>query len=544
MDKYRYGDKRLLVMVSISLFATAIFGGLIIYALRFITDYAVAGDLSKLFEISKILLIVLIFELIFNLLSSYLKSLYLNKSMIDLRSAYVKKLFDLDIKNIAENDEEKYLSHLSNDMDRYETGFYLNLLELVEVFFHLIVSMFILARISNTLLFLAMGLLIFFILISKKTSKPIEDKEKVKSESLEKYTNFVNETLKGFYVIKQNSLENSRINRFESLAKKVQDDNYEVDKKSTHVDALNSFIQMTIIFTLVTMGVYYAKQSGLSLGMTMLAGTAFANSIGPMQRVTPYISQMTGISIVLKDFEKALSKENINAKEDIKEIRDISFRSTDLGYKDKTVLQDVNIDIKKGQKTLIVGTSGAGKSTILKSLRRQLPLRAGEILIDNNNLKDISADTYFGQLSVVDQIGFIFNGSLKENISLYKDESEDKLNDILMQVGLEDLRLDYKLKNNGSNLSGGQRARLLLARALYLDTSLIICDEIFASLDQKIGQSIERQMLKVDKTLINVSHIIYENNIDLYDLIYLVKDKRVFKIDNFQEIKDLDLFLN
>ncbi|NMB43053.1 MAG: ATP-binding cassette domain-containing protein, partial [Clostridiales bacterium] len=176
-------------------------------------------------------------------------------------------------------------------------------------------------------------------------------------------------------------------------------------------------------------------------------------------------------------------------------------------------------------------------------LRRQLPLKGGDLLINNISLKDITADTYFRQLSVIDQIGFIFNGSLKDNITLYKDEIEDKLNDILTEVGLEDLNLDYQLKNNGSNLSGGQRARLLLARALYLDSSLIICDEIFASLDQEIGQSIESQMLKIDKTLINVSHIIYEENIDLYDLIYLVKDKRVLKIDNFQEVRDLDLFL-
>src|SRR5690554_1340261 len=233
MNKFRYGNKKVLLMVSISLFVTAALGGVTIYSLRFITDYAVEGEIGKLIEISKVLLIVLAFELAFSLLTSYLKSIYLNKSMIGLRCAYVNKLFNLDIKNIAENDEEKYLSHLSNDMDRYEASFYNNMLDLMDAFFRLIVSLFLLARISNTLLSLALGLFVFFIVISKKTSKPIEEKEKVKSESLEDYTNFINESLKGFYVIKQNGLENSRINMFETLAKKVQEDNYEVDKKST-----------------------------------------------------------------------------------------------------------------------------------------------------------------------------------------------------------------------------------------------------------------------------------------------------------------------
>lgn len=544
MYKYRYGDKKFLLMVSMALLATAILGGVTLYALRFITDYAVAGEVSKLIKLSKLLLVFLGAELVLNLLSSYLKSSYLKKSMVGLRTSYVDRLFELDIKNIAENDEEKYLSHLSNDMDRYEARFYLNLLELLEAFFHLLVSMFLLAKINNTLLFLALGLLVFFIVVSKKTSKPVEKQEKVKSRSLERYTNFVNESLKGFYVIKQNSLEDSRIKKFEGLAKKVQEDNYQVDKKSTHVDALNSFIQMSIIFSLVIIGLYYARQSGLSLGMTILAGTAFANAIGPMQRVTPFISQMAGISIVLKDFEKVLAKENTNGKENIDVINHISFRTAGLGYKDKIILQDVDMDIRDGQKVLVVGTSGAGKSTILKSLRRQLSLKEGDILINNKSLNDITADSYFRQLSVVDQIGFIFNGSLKDNISLYRDESEDKLNNILMEVGLEDLKLDYQLKNNGSNLSGGQRARLLLARALYLDSSLIICDEIFASLDKEIGESIEEKMLEIDKTLINVSHIIYENNIDQYDRIYLVGEGKVEEVGNFQEVKDLGLFLS
>ena len=271
MHKYRYGHKKSLIILSISSLIAAILSGITLYALSFITDYAVEGEVGKLIEISKLLLIVLGFELIFNLLESYLKALYLNKSMIGLRSTYVDKLFNLDIKNIAENDEEKYLSHLSNDMDRYEASFYLNLLDLIQAFFHLIVSLFLLATINNSLLFLALGLLVFFILIAKKTSKPVQEKEKVKSKSLEKYTNFINESLKGFFIIKQNSLEKSRINKFNVLAKKVQEDNYEVDKKSTHVDALNSFIQMSIIFTLVATGVYYAMKSGLSLGMTILA---------------------------------------------------------------------------------------------------------------------------------------------------------------------------------------------------------------------------------------------------------------------------------
>ena len=535
MYKFRYGDKISLALLTLSIFIGAGISGLSLYALSYITDYAVAGEVSKLIQISKILLIVILFELAFNLLTSYLSSIYMNKSMILIRAGYVGKLFELDIKNLNENDEEKYLSQLSNDMDRYEDRFYLKLIELIESGAQVAVSLFLLSTVSNKLLYMALGLLVFFIVISKRTSKPVADKEKIKSKSLEKYTNYINETLHGFFVIKQNQLEKTRISKFKDLANKVQEDNYEVDKKSTHIDALNSFIQISIIFTLVFVGLYAAKKSGMSLGTTLLAGTAFSQSIWPMQRITPYISQMAGISVVIGDFENTLRQKPNQATRQINKISKVSFKNANLGYEDITILKDVNLDIKENNKVLIVGTSGAGKSTILKSIRRQLPLKSGSITVNNYDIKDITADSYYGQLSVIDQIGFIFNGTLKDNITLYKDNDVNHLKQIMKDVGLDNLELDYKLKNNGSNISGGQRARLLLARALYLDTSLIICDEIFASLDRDIGAEIEKKILSVDKTIINVSHIIYDENLKLYDTIYKVENNGVGEISDLPE---------
>lgn len=543
MHKYRFGDRKSLILVSLFMFISAAIGGISIYALSSITNYAVAGEISKLIEISQLLLLVIVFELIFNVTASYLKSVYMNKSTLKLRDAYVNKLFQLDIRNFSKNDEDKYLSHLSNDIDRYEERFYLKLLDLVEVAGQLLVSMYLLSTINNTLLFFALALLVFFIVVSKKTSEPVAKKEKVKSGSLQKYTNYIGETLQGFFVIKQNNLEETRIKKFEILAKQVQKDNYEVDKKSTQVDAINNFIQTLIIFSLVFAGLYFAREAKMSLGTTLLAGTAFAQSIWPMQRITPYISQMSGISVVLKEFDAVLDNKINQESIDIDKINSIHFKNADLGYNDVTILKDVNIEIKENEKVLIVGSSGAGKSTILKSIRRQLTLKEGKLFINDIDIDDITANTYYRQLSVVDQIGFIFNGTLKDNITLYKDKDFDYLNQILEEVGLEDLDLNYILKNNGSNISGGQRARLLLARALYLNTSLIVCDEIFASLDKEIGEAIERQILSVNKTIINVSHIIFDDNIHMYDKIYLVDDNQVIIIDNFQEVKDLGLFM-
>ncbi len=543
MLKYRYGSKKHLVFLTVSIVLSALVGGASLFAIRFITDAAVSGAVDTLVSISKILLFIIILELVLNLLKTYLKSLYMNQSMKNLRLGYVNKLFDLDIKDLNQKDENIYLSQLSNDADRYEERFYLKLIELMEISAELAVSMLILATVNLGLLMIALIMLVFFISISKKTSKPVAKKESVKSKSLQKYTNYINETLSGFFIIKQNSLEKTRLARFKDLASQVQKDNYEVDKKSTQVDALNSFIQMTLILTMIIVGLLLAKQAGLSLGTTLIAGTAFSQSIWPMQNISPYISQMTGISVVLKDYDKALSQKASSATVNINKIEEVKFEKASLGYNETIILDLINISISKNEKVLIVGSSGAGKSTILKTLRKQLPLKAGSLLINSHSLKEITVESYFKQLSVVDQIGFIFNATLKTNITLGKTDNLDNLENILKAVELDDLKQDFILKNNGSNLSGGQRARLLLARALYLDTSLIICDEIFASLDKEVGQNIEKMILSVSKTVINVSHIIFDDNLALYDKIYLVENNSVRQVDDLQQFRKLSLFI-
>ena len=543
MLKYRYGSKKHLIFLTISILLSALVGGASLFAIRFITDAAVSGAVDKLVDISKLLLIVIVFQLVLNVLKTYLKSLYMNQSMKDLRLGYVEKLFDLDIKDLNQQDENIYLSQLSNDADRYEERFYLKMIELMEISAELAVSMLILATVNLGLLMIAIVMLIFFISISKKTSKPVAKKESLKSKSLQKYTNYINETLSGFFIIKQNSLEKNRILKFKELASQVQKDNYEVDKKSTQVDALNSFIQMTIILTMILAGLLLAKRAGLSLGTTLIAGTAFSQSIWPMQNISPYISQMSGISVVLKDYEQALSQKASKSTVDIERIENVSFNEAKLGYNETIILDLVNVSIEKNEKVLIVGSSGAGKSTILKTLRRQLPLKGGSLLINNHSLNDITVESYFKQLSVVDQIGFIFNASLITNITLGKKENLNNLDNILKAVGLSDVDQNFILKNNGSNLSGGQRARLLLARALYLDTSLIICDEIFASLDKEIGQNIEKMILSVPKTVINVSHIIFDDNLALYDKIYLVENNSVSEIEDLLKFRQLSLFV-
>ncbi|MCD8575047.1 MAG: ATP-binding cassette domain-containing protein, partial [Erysipelotrichaceae bacterium] len=191
---------------------------------------------------------------------------------------------------------------------------------------------------------------------------------------------------------------------------------------------------------------------------------------------------------------------------------------------------------KKDEKILIVGRSGAGKSTILKTIRQNIQPKQGSVTLNDHDIFDLIPIDYYSLFTTVDQIGFIFSGTVKENLTLYQDLSDEHCRHALAQVGLAHLNLNDVLVNNGSNVSGGQRARLMLARALCLETSVILCDEIFASLELEIAQSIEKDLLSLPKTIINVSHIIFKETLHLYDKIYIVEEGECLLASSQQEV--------
>ena len=537
MVKLKYGNRKFLTILTFSFLIFAAFDGFNLYAMRFVTDFAIAGDIKGLLGISKIMVFVIISELVLNLMITRFKARYLKLSMSKLKTTYVEKLFAMDILTMTQKTDDMYLSQLSNDMDRYEQKFYLNIIELISIIAQLLASMIILATFHYSLIFISLGLLAFYISMAHKTSKPVEKKEQDKSISLRKYTSYIEESLNGFMEVKQNQLEKIRKKKFNIFASKVQEDNYNLDKKTSQIDALNGTVQMLILLTMIFTGLIVAKSLNLSLGTTLVAGAAFANSTWPMQQISPLISQIRGANAILKDFDQTFDDTVLDGTHQINSIVDLKFSNVTLGYDDRIILEDVNIDIRQGEKVLIIGESGSGKSTLLKSIRRQLEIMSGTLTSETIEIKNYLAKDYFGEISVVDQVGFIFNGSVLDNITLYSDNDIQKVEKILAEVGLNEIDVKLELKNNGSNISGGQRARLLLARALFKKKSLIVCDEIFANLDAQNAKEIERDILSVNMTLINVSHIVFEDNINLYDKIFLVENRNVRSINSFEALE-------
>ena len=193
--------------------------------------------------------------------------------------------------------------------------------------------------------------------------------------------------------------------------------------------------------------------------------------------------------------------------------KEIAVEGVSFSYSEKPVLQNVSLRFRKGGKYVIVGPSGCGKTTLLRLIAGQVGGYTGTIRFDGLDVRQYSTASRYDSIAYIDQEVRLFDGSIRENIALGREFSQQQLEDALRESALEnDLArmpqgLDTMVGEGGKLLSGGQRQRIAIARALLQQRMALLVDEGTSALDQENASVIEESLLRNEKlTLIMVSH--------------------------------------
>lgn len=230
-------------------------------------------------------------------------------------------------------------------------------------------------------------------------------------------------------------------------------------------------------------------------------------------------------------FKRIQTLLNIDYKKEegvvIKKVDNIIFRNISYSYNDTKVLKNINFEINRGDFLLVEGRSGRGKSTLFKLLNKELELKEGNILINNKDIKNIKSDSIKNNICYVSQNEYLFNDSIKNNIIMYKSVKKKELDKVLKITMIDkilkdrNISIDYILEENGHNLSGGERQKILLARTLLRKTDFIIFDETMNEIDiESERKIIENIKTEYNKTLVLISH--RKSNVDLFNKTVLV----------------------
>ena len=204
-------------------------------------------------------------------------------------------------------------------------------------------------------------------------------------------------------------------------------------------------------------------------------------------------------------------------------------------------MDNINLTLEKNKKYAIVGESGSGKSTLIKLLMRYYNDYSGSILIDNNDLKSIYSSDLYKNISMIQQNVFMFDDSIKENIRLYSNHDDDDILKSCERAGLSKLinnlpnGIDSLVGENGNKLSGGEKQRIAIARALINNTQILILDESTSALVNETAYNLENSLLDLkDLTLVTVTHKLIKNILNKYDEIIVMKNGSVVEKGSFE----------
>ena len=230
------------------------------------------------------------------------------------------------------------------------------------------------------------------------------------------------------------------------------------------------------------------------------------------------------------------------------DIGEIAIKNLSFQYKERKIIDDLSLFIKRGQKIAFVGESGSGKSTVIKILLGLLKYNQGEICLGDMELSGICLNNLYDKVSYISQDVPVFDGTIKENLVFEKNVSKEQMLDALSEVQLSHLvenlaeGLDTEIGEKGTCLSGGEKQRLAFARLWFENPELVILDEATSAMDNLTEEIVMKSVMQKmkDKTVIAIAHRL--NSIAGFDRIILFREGKIVGQGTFEELLHTDSY--
>lgn len=473
-----------------------------------------------------------------SILLAYTRGRFIQGALGAMKADYLKSVFNKNISEFQRENNALYLSALTSDFDLIERDF---LEPIVTCVFSVIgfgTAILIISLISPLFVVIALGIAVINFFVTLFSDRPVKKHNAERSDMMRDYSGFVKEALSAFQIIKANDLESRIQENFSAKSKKVQQKKYVIDKIFSFIFAFQNVNAYLTILTLLLLVAYQTILGALTFAGVIVIFQNIDFFIGPIIEFSETIPKIKSVKVLFTRIEESLkNKSTYPETRDFQSLKQtIEFDQVSFAYDENVVLNQISLQFQKGGKYLIVGPSGGGKSTILRLLRKYFAPTAGDIKIDGISLKDIKKVDYFSKIANIEQQVFLFEDTLKNNLTLYKEHTDDELADAIRKAGLEDFvnlhpeGLNRMIVDNGKNISGGEKSRIAIARGLLNKAEIIFLDEAFASLDLDKARAIEKSVLALaGVTIINVSHVIIKENLDQYDEVITVKNQKALR---------------
>ncbi len=441
-----------------------------------------------------------------------------------LREKVFRKVLSFSNQEFNEFSAASLITRSTNDIQQIQQ--LLSILFRVVVYAPIIAIGGLITVVSTSNLSMAwiIGLAVLAILIVVGTLFATTMPKFKKSQTLIDKLNLVSrEILTGIPVIRAFNTQKREEDRFESANKDLMKNSVFVNSVMSMMMPIMMFIMNSIMILIIWVGGHNIDSGVMQVG-DMMAFLQYTMQIVMSFLMISMISIMLPrASVSAKRINEVLEKEPAikdkpeleQAKFDLKKKGLVEFRNVSFRYPDaeSEILSDISFTANPGETTAIIGSTGSGKSTVVNLIPRFYDVTGGEILIDGVNIKDVSQKDLRSKIGFVPQKGILFSGTIESNIKYGKDITDDEMKRVaeIAQasefIEKKDEKYDSEIAQGGNNVSGGQKQRLSIARALAIDPEIFVFDDSFSALDLKTDRNLRDALKKQTsgKTIIMVA---------------------------------------
>lgn len=486
--------------------------------------------------ISSLIVIVLVFlgvYLIVSTLQQYVVEVLKNKIRYSLNKNLYQSYASRNIESFQKKDSSEILNEFNNEVNVVIDNYVSSKLNVFSLTISLILGSLYIANLSVEILIFLLFCAFITILINSIFKNSLKKNQMNYLDSMKQWLCSIKNLCRCFSDIKILNLEKVFCDGLDIENKNIEQSTLKNNGFIKILTSINSFISQAMFFLTLLFGIVLIHYNRLTVGqllgiaqasnMVIMPIVNYANLRNMIQSSKPVLQKLLDDSICSEENESIAFDE---------QIQDIKIKHLSYSYGVRQILDLSNLVINQGKKYLVIGKSGDGKSTLLDILTKQK--KADGIYVNDKDLKDVQFSTYVDKFSYVNQNNDLLPFSFEQNITLGRKMSKYSLKDLVTIFNLESMfdkerdNLDFE----HLNLSGGEKQRICLARAMYRNKKWLFLDEAFSAIDKTNSDRIHQFILSDPYlTVLSIEHKVTKETVSLYDKVLLFENKKIVSMD-------------